>query len=105
MTNYEIQSEYPHVFDNEFNSRKIIGEIPRYMPVSRGILDIKGGAVATDTNILLTKDKNGKKEWVVFFKMRGNPYGTHGYSFINQEASFELNKMHLNLKINAKPIW
>jgi hypothetical protein len=105
MTTQEIHSEYPHVFDNEFNSRKIIGEIPSGIPTAiqrRSFLDVQGGAVVTDKALILTKDKSGKKEWVVFFKMIGNRYGSYGYSFINEYASRELNKIHLNLKINAK---
>jgi len=108
MNHQEIHQEFSHVFNNEFNSRKIIGEIPVNMPTAilrRSYLDVQGGAVVTDKSVILTKDKNGIKEWVVFYKMKGNRYGSYGYSFINDYASRELSKIHLNNKINAKPIW
>lgn len=106
MTEQEILQEFPYVFDNEFNSRKIIGTLAGLNSVvAKSFLDIRGGAVVTDKSVLLTRDKNGVREWVVFFKMTGNRYGTYGYSFINEYASRELSKTHLNNKINSKPIW
>lgn len=108
MNHQEIHTEFSHVFNNEFNSRKIIGEIPVNMPTSvvqRSYLDVRGGAVVVDKAVVLTQDKDKKKEWVVFYRMTGNRYGSYGYSFINDYASQELNKMHLNNKINAKLIW
>lgn len=108
MNHQEIHTEFTHVFNNEFNSRKIIGEIPDGQPTSiqrRSFLDIQGGAVVVDRAVVLTQDKDKKKEWVVFFRMKGNKYGSYGYSFINEYASRELSKMHLNNKINSKLIW
>lgn len=92
-----IQQEYPYVFNNEFNSRVVIGEIPKGAVIGKNVLDIRGDVVQT-SSVLLTKDKSGVKEWVVFFKVTKG----YGYSFLNSDATYELNKIFLNYKINKK---